>query len=97
MHVVIDPTGGPATVTDLEDLGSLDVRTEGALPTVVADSLIAAGLGSATSGHAWLDVAALRSAGADRGERWSSEFEQMIDFARDHGWVDGDRVRAHLS
>jgi hypothetical protein len=63
-----------------------------------ADALAPVGT-FADSDTALLNVEALRGLAGSRAadEAWSSGFARMLDYARDHGWLDGDgtAVAAH--
>ncbi|HEX2131389.1 MAG TPA: hypothetical protein VHH15_07490 [Actinophytocola sp.] len=84
-----------ATVEDLQNLHRLHVELDGVDDRTGAGALVAAGLGTLDGDHAWLPIPALRAAGADTGT-WPADFDTMIAYARTQGWVDGDRVRAHV-
>jgi hypothetical protein len=69
-------------------------------------ALAAAGLTHADeedsqAGHVWLDIAALRAAALASGgagdTEWQNSWDGMIGFARKHGWIRGDSVRAHVA
>ncbi|MGW2651462.1 hypothetical protein ACWC2T_42960 [Streptomyces sp. NPDC001393] len=87
-----------ASVADAEDLKSLAVVVgPGVSDETLAGALTAGGLGSLDGQHAWLSVAALRSAGEDS-DAWRSGFTKMIEFATSRGWTNesGNAVRAHV-
>jgi hypothetical protein len=48
--------------------------------------------------HVWLDGAAVkRLAGADAGEKWHADFDNMVGYAQSKGWTDdAGRIRAHI-
>lgn len=95
MHV--DVTAHGPTIEDAADLKRLSV--------VCADRAHLAGLGSlgrVDGDHVWLSIAELREAGAatvpaDERDAWRTAFDGMIAYAAQHGWVEGDAVRAHLA
>lgn len=87
-----------SSVEDLENLRALDVRADGATPTQVAAALASARLGTLDGDHAWLSIAALKSAGSGRGAEWDRDFDAMISYASSRGWTsDEGTVRAHLA
>lgn len=88
-----------ATLHELDNLRELEVRTHGTAREDIDAALVAAGLGSVAADHAWLDVTALREAGAGRGDIWQKRFADMVEYAGSHGWLAGDGllVRAHLN
>lgn len=89
----------PVSVGDPMLLNALEVRLDDVGPSDVDAILRAAGLGTADQEHAWLDIEALRELCGIEDDRWHSDFDAMIRYARDHGWTseDGRWVRAHLS
>jgi hypothetical protein len=56
------------------------------------------GLGRADGEHLWLRISAVLTLPGARPSdaEWTSCFNNMIGYATDHGWVQGDEVRAHL-
>ncbi|MCT2581603.1 hypothetical protein [Actinophytocola gossypii] len=84
---------GTASVEDVRNLRQLHVELAGIDDRAAAEALAGAGLGELDGDHAWLRIAALRAAGEDA---WRAEFDAMIEYARTKGWVDGERVRAHV-
>jgi len=48
--------------------------------------------------HARVPVEALERLAGDRAEdpEWRRGLEKMLEYAEQHGWVDGDGVRAHI-
>jgi len=91
MVIRVTPTG--ATVEDADNLRQLHVEASGVDDATAATAIEEAGLGTLDGDHAWLDVAALRARGTDE---WRASFDDMIAYATTKGWVDGDRVRAHV-
>jgi hypothetical protein len=87
-------TGTP-TVQDVRNLRQLHVELDGVDDATGAAAIAEAGLGTVDGDHAWLDIARLRAEGDDT-DGWRADFDAMIGYARTKGWVDGDRVRAHL-
>lgn len=91
--------GGAASVTivDPDVLTALAVRLSGVTCTDADAALRNIGLGTVDQDHAWLDVEALRDGCGVQDEKWCTDFDAMIGFARDRGWVSADAtcVRAH--
>ena len=48
--------------------------------------------------HAWVPVQSLERLAADRAvdPEWRRGFDAMLDYARQHGWVQDGAVRAHI-
>ena len=58
--------------------------------------LQASRIGTSDGEHLWIDETQLRTLGpAD--EVWTHEFDAMVAYAAQHGWVVDGRVRIHLS
>lgn len=87
-------SGGP-TVEDVGNLRQLHVELDGVDDETAAAAIAGSGLGELAGDHVWLSIAGLRAAGEPT-ETWRADFDGMIDYARGKGWVDGDRVRAHI-
>ena len=81
---------GGVTLVELDDLTSLSAHVAG--DAAVGD------WGRRDDGHVWVSTRTLLDlAGARAGDqRWRRGFDGMIDYARRHGWVDGDEVRMHV-
>lgn len=65
----------------------------------VGGALRAAGFGDLDGEEALIDVAAVRRAAEGRvGESWGADFDGMIGYAAQKGWMtdDGARIRAHV-
>lgn len=97
MKIIVDNS---VTVTDVDNLRELEVRSDLPVATV-SQRLQAAGLGTAEGEHAWLDTHSLEtmaSALSDDNE-WTTGYARMLDYARSKGWCDDEShtVRAHLS
>jgi hypothetical protein len=86
-----------ATVVDAANLRQLHAEFRGMDDAAAGAALAAAGLGTVDGEHAWLDVAALRTAG-DGSAEWLSGFDGMLEYAAGKGWTsaDGSAVRAHI-
>jgi hypothetical protein len=101
MYLHVDAMAVPATVELVEpdDFTSFAVAVTGP-PNRLADvsaALTPYGTVDADGAHAHLLPDAVRGLHGDADENWAAGFDRMIDYARDHGWVDGDgRVRAHM-
>ncbi|MFF5225237.1 hypothetical protein [Dactylosporangium sp. NPDC000521] len=82
--------GGVALV-ELDDLTSLSAHIAG-------DATVGA-WGRREDGHVWVSTRTLLELAGARAsdQRWRGEFDGMIDYARRHGWVDGDEVRMHVA
>lgn len=93
--MIVRVTGDQAAVEDAGNLRELRVDAAGADDATASAALRDAGLGELAGEHAWLDIAALRTAGSGDDE-WLAGFADMIRYATREGWVKGDRVRAHV-
>ena len=82
---------GGVTLVDLDDLTSLSAH-------IVGDAAIGA-WGRREDGHVWVGTQTLLELAGARAsdQQWRGEFDSMIDYARRHGWVDGDEVRMHVA
>ncbi|HEX3592660.1 MAG TPA: hypothetical protein VHV74_23800 [Pseudonocardiaceae bacterium] len=100
MYIHVDAMAVPATVQLVEpdDFQRFAVVVSGPpnrLPDVAA-ALAPLGTVDAGGGHAYLRPDAVRGL-TDADDTWDAGFARMIDYARDHGWVDAaGRVRAHV-
>ena len=83
------------SVEDVANLRQLHVELDGVDDETAAAAIASSGLGTLDGDHVWLSIAGLRAAGEPT-EDWRTGFDGMIDYARSKGWVDGDRVRAHV-
>ena len=96
MFVRVDTVRGIASLEDPIDTRSLYVE-------VVGDGDVAGPLarfGELEGDHAWIDVVELKASALGHvPDTWLHDFEGMIEFARERGWLndDGTRVRAHLT
>ncbi|MFB9447760.1 hypothetical protein Dvina_12885 [Dactylosporangium vinaceum] len=81
---------GGVTLDDLDDLKRLSAHVE--------DDGALGEWGRREAGHVVLTThQLLRLAGARAGDsQWRSRFDGMVDYARRHGWIDGDEVRMHI-
>jgi hypothetical protein len=100
MYLHVDAMALPATVQLVEpdDFTSFAVIVSGPPNRLaeVAEALTPLGAVDADGGHAYLRPDAIRGL-TDADDTWDAGFARMIDYARDHGWVDDQgRVRAHL-
>ncbi|MGI5174791.1 hypothetical protein ACQEVZ_00460 [Dactylosporangium sp. CA-152071] len=88
--MILRVEGGGVTLVDLDDLTSLSAH-------ILGDATIG-DRGRLEDGHLWVSTQTLLElAGARAGDqRWRGRFDGMIDYARQHGWVDGDEVRMHV-
>ncbi len=71
----------------------LDEATAGAVLDI-------SGLGRpGTSGHVWLDIAALRARSHSAAPDWPERFDAMIAYAERSGWLNphGNLVAAHIT
>lgn len=86
-------------IEQVDDLTAFSLATD--LPRSDLDArLRAAGLGSVSDGHAWIDAESLRTAASalttDPG--WNDGFDRMLDYARSKEWLDADgAIRAHIT
>lgn len=90
-------------IAEADDLRRLEVRAGAIDGAALAAALDGLGTVADDGDHVWLGIDALRSEAAatidgDR-ETWAAEYDAMIAYAADHGWVtdDGTAVRAHLA
>lgn len=83
---------------EVEELKALSVDLLGIDPGRADEILRRGGLGWIEGDHAWLSVDALREGHPGGSASWIGEFDAMIHFAAEHGWVDEDglMVRAHI-
>lgn len=81
MYIEIDPSVVPATTTLHE-----------------ADDFTSFKVVVRGGSHARVPVESLQRLAADRAAdpEWRHGFEKMLDFARQHGWVQNGAVRAHI-
>lgn len=93
--MIVRVTGAGAAVEDVGNLRELRVDLDGPDDATARAALADAGLGELSDEHAWLSIAALRTAG-NGDDEWLAGFADMIRFAEREGWVSGDRVRAHV-
>jgi len=93
--MIVRVTGERAAVEDASNLRELRVDIVETDDATAGGALRAAGLGELSGEHAWLDIAALRTAG-NGDDEWLAGFADMIRYAAREGWVEGDRVRAHV-
>jgi hypothetical protein len=98
--VSVSAAGPQAEVCDVGNLRQLHVEFRQVDDETGASALAGARLGHVAGDHAWLDIVALRQAGAnsDDSQDWRDQFEAMLGYARRNDWVDaaGERVRAHI-
>ncbi|MEV4137219.1 hypothetical protein AB0J72_34230 [Dactylosporangium sp. NPDC049742] len=78
------------TLVGLDDLRSLSAH-------ILGDATIG-DRGRLEDGHIWVRTRTLLELAGERAsdQQWRGEFDGMIDYARRHGWVDGDEVRMHV-
>lgn len=98
MKIDIDETGH-VSVQERRKLNDLHVSAPRSMPFDTIDSsLRSVGGGWTRDQHVWLQIAWLREHGHPDDPSWSSEFDLMIKYAADHGWLDGSskQVRAHV-
>jgi hypothetical protein len=99
MFVLVSGDGGSAraTVEDAQNLKQLHAEIRGVDDGAAAEALRTAGLGRIDGDHAWLDTAALKTAG-DGSSGWTVDFYAMLAYAKTRGWTNDDesQVRAHI-
>lgn len=81
MYIEIDPSVVPATTTLHE-----------------ADDFASFKIVVRDAEHAWVPVESLEQLAAGRAAdpAWRQGFAEMVEYARQHGWVDDGAVRAHI-
>ncbi|WAM19562.1 hypothetical protein [Rhodococcus sp. JS3073] len=98
MIVVIDvgSQGYSMSVDEVNNFGSLAVRPTAAVANSLEAAVSELGAGHLDGDHLWIEIDGLRDRGPKNVE-WREKLTKMIDFADQHGWVDGGRrVRAHI-
>ncbi|MFV0373868.1 MAG: hypothetical protein ACK5KK_07205 [Microbacterium sp.] len=105
VRVVVDPS--TVVVDEVDDLNRLAVLSHIDIEQSIA-RLVDAGLAAPSAGEqmdgpnvVWLDAAALRDrarrAPGTRAASWDNQWDGMIAFADQHGWMrEGTHVRAHV-
>jgi hypothetical protein len=93
MFIRVGPGG--STVEDVQNFRQLHVELDGVDDSAAAAAIADAGLGTLDGDHVWVEIPALRDSGEGT-DAWRAGFDNMIDYARTKGWVDGTRVRTHL-
>ena len=91
--------GAQVKLIEADDLGRLHVETQLTDPGRIDAALQAAGAGRLDDGAAWLDIEYLRASATPADPlSWATSFDNMVNFARAHGWVSPDarQVRAHV-
>jgi hypothetical protein len=99
MYLQVGPDDGSITLVRPEDCTRLHVQLTSVDLSLARESFAASGTGViADDGTAAVDPGALRRMAAGNVPAgWETRFDEMLDYARRHGWVDGDgRVQAHI-
>lgn len=99
LHVDMAPTPAAVELRDRENLGELSIRITGAQDMDRLRAALAAWGRLDDDHHAYIRVDALRTLAGEsaRNADWRTAFDDMIAYARSHGWVDqGGAVRAHI-
>lgn len=103
MFVQVDATITPPRVTleEPDDTTSFQLTVVGAPGDhgLVYAALVDAAAGRLEGEHAWIAVDALRRMAAGRtGPGWDADFDAMLAYASNKGWLDetGATVRAHV-
>jgi hypothetical protein len=96
MYVLIDKLGKPQ-LQDCDNFKAFKVVAEISMNGLEHAFAVERELGSFADGqHVWISEHWLRSQGSSRGEDWLRKFEDMIVYARSKGWVENQKIRAHL-
>jgi hypothetical protein len=98
MIITVDTTNPSPRVSldDPENFGAFSIAATG---TREAFGKAVAGIGRYDGDHVFVRPDALRAlAGAlAQDDTWSSKLDGMMNYAEQHGWVDGDgAIRAHI-
>lgn len=84
-------------VLDTDRLDRLSVESPGPVTDMLLEPMCAV---ADVDDHVWLDVVALRIAGAGESadEHFGDRFDAMIEYAEEHDWLSNDRSRvlAHV-
>jgi hypothetical protein len=106
MFVKIDLAPYPPTVSleDPADTKQFHVSiVNGTSPEadfgLVFGALVDAAAGRLEGEHAWITIDAVRRMAKDRvDEGWNDDFDAMLAYAKQQGWLDenGNAIRAHL-
>ena len=88
--MILRVEAGGVTLVDLDDLKRLSAH--------VVDAAAIGAWGREEDGHVVVTTQTLLRLAGERAsdERWRSQFNGMVDYARRHGWVRGDEVRMHV-
>lgn len=94
MIVVLSVVDEPP-LTDLDRFDRLHAEVTGSFDAVEFGRLCR----RCDDEHVWLDIARARATGAEHSDAFVAQFDEMIRFAADHGWLDDDatHVRAHVA
>lgn len=102
MHVTVDLTSVPPKVwlAEPSDCRSFDVVVRGPGANEALDqALLESAVGRTEGEGVLVTVAAVRRLAAGSvGQRWETDLQAMLDYARSRGWltVDGQSIRAHV-
>lgn len=88
---------GVVRLTDANTFSELAAESVGLNHEQVVSIVGQTGVGLVGDGHVWIDIDFLRHFRNGTRE-WDHQFDAMIAYATERGWVDADgtRVRAHL-
>ncbi|MCR5976564.1 hypothetical protein GDN83_02120 [Gordonia jinghuaiqii] len=97
MYISVQP--GRVEVLEATDDRRFQVEADACLTTAdVGKQLADSGLGDIEGDHAWIDIGTLTERLAATEGFDGRQFEAMVAYARERGWVsnDGGSLRAHL-
>lgn len=92
--IVIAGPASPPRLEDSNEFRSLEVVWAAPGPP---DASAIEPAGWLEGEHVWLNPKWMREQGRENGPDWGLSFDEMVDYARNKGWVDADGfLRAHI-
>jgi hypothetical protein len=101
MIITVD-LSGPEGVVGLDDPSDckrfhLSARGDDTDQAKLAAALTRSGVGRIEGDDALIQVDAIRRLADGRvTPSWSEDFDQMLDYAKTKGWLQGDAIQAHI-
>lgn len=92
MRIRVERTAGTVGTRLVDPANYTDFAVELAVDAATARPVLA-GRVELDGDQAWVDEPWLRELGGYDGD---GRYARMLDFARDHGWLDGGRIAAHI-